>query len=85
VPALKASHIIDLNSFSTKNIMMIKKVCDASRLTDLGKGEAVIYSMLLKKAGVHCLDSFYNKIGIDDDDFWTEVLTTVYEFSLGLT
>ena len=84
VPALKASHTVDINSFSTKNIMNLKKVCDASRLSDLEKNEAVIYAQLLKKAGAHCLDSFYSKVGISDDSFWTEVLTTVYEFPLEL-
>ena len=57
-------------------------MCDVSRLADLEKNEAVIYATLLKKAGLHCLDSFYSKMGISDDMFWTEVLNTVYEFPL---
>ena len=55
-----------------------------SRLSDLGKSEAVTYALLLKKADAHCLDSFYGKIGGDSDTFWTEVLTTVYDFPLEL-
>ena len=64
--------------------MHIKKVCDKSRLADLGKNEAVIYAKLLKKAGVHCLDSFYSQVGNDDESFWTEILNTVYDFPLEL-
>jgi hypothetical protein len=62
--------------------MHLKEVCDASRLNDLKKNEAVIYAKLLKKADAHCLDSFYAKMGTDDDPFWSEILTTVYGFSL---
>jgi hypothetical protein len=82
VPALEGTHRIDLNSFSIKNIMHLKEVCDASRLNDLKKNEAVIYASLLKKADAHCLDSFYSKMGTDDGLLWTEILTTVYGFSL---
>ncbi len=84
MPALEVSHKIDFNCFSTKNIIHLKKVCDASRLADLTKNEAVIYVKLLKKAGLHCLDSFYAHMGMKDESFWMEVLTTVYEFPMDL-
>ena len=64
--------------------MHLKQVCDSSRLADLSKNEAVIYVKLLKKAGLHCLDSFYTQIGVKDDSFWVEVLNTVYDFPLEL-
>lgn len=50
----------------------------------MAKDEAVTYAKLLKKAGAHCLDSFYSKMGVDSGPFWTEVLTTVYDFPLEL-
>jgi hypothetical protein len=49
-------------------------------LADLGKNEAIVYAKLLKKAGEHCLDTFYSKVGPKDNSFWNDVLISVYDF-----